>query len=100
MSPQAIDGCAACCGFHGYVNKGRSHWFYCLNHRTRWCVGVNLFNTWQNETEAVQQEHWSLIADFSDITVWGHTRPREGAFIRSLLALARRHLPDWRKGEH
>jgi hypothetical protein len=38
-----------------YTNAGRSHWFYCETHKTRWWGGANLFSSWKRETEEEQQ---------------------------------------------
>jgi hypothetical protein len=49
----AVDYFGGCpeCGYHdGYLNVGRVHWFICHEHRTRWCVGDNLFSSWRSET--------------------------------------------------
>lgn len=50
--------CPKCLKNDGCVNVGRSHWFYCKEHRVCWCVGSNLFSSWRYETEAEQEEIW------------------------------------------
>jgi hypothetical protein len=44
-----------------YLNIGRSHWFFCERHRTRWCAGFNLFSTWQDQTEDEQRAKYEEI---------------------------------------
>ena len=44
-------GCPECGRTKGYMNVGRSQWFVCDTHRTRWCVGMNLFSSWRDESE-------------------------------------------------
>jgi hypothetical protein len=48
--------CPECGRCDGYVNVGKSHWFYCQRHETRWSPGSNLFSSWRYETEAEQRE--------------------------------------------
>ena len=57
--PEADDHFGTCpeCGYHdGHQNVGKSHWFICHRHHTRWNVGSNLFSSWRGETEE-QQRH-------------------------------------------
>ncbi len=54
-------GCPECGGQDGYTNVGRSHWVFCKAHRTMWCIGWNLFSSWQYETEAEQRLAYDTI---------------------------------------
>ena len=45
-------GCPECGETNGYLNVGRSHWFVCDAHRTKWFIGENLFSSWRDESEA------------------------------------------------
>jgi hypothetical protein len=47
--------CPQCGNNDGFYNAGRSHWFVCHEHRTRWWVGSNLFSGWKEETEEEQR---------------------------------------------
>ena len=38
-----VGGCPECGGNHGYLSVGCEHWFVCHDHKTKWCVGTNLF---------------------------------------------------------
>jgi hypothetical protein len=71
--------CPYCGKNDGYVNIGRSHWFKCDEHQTRWLVGSNLFSSWQYETEA-EQRAWYDAHNFG---AWEEVEPafpkREGA---------------------
>lgn len=57
-----VDGhfglCPRCQRHDGYVNIGCEHWFHCDKCRTKWCVGANLFSSWQDET----QDNWDASA--------------------------------------
>jgi hypothetical protein len=47
--------CPECHKTDGYINIGKSHWFLCKKHRTRWWVGSNLFSSWRDQTEEEQR---------------------------------------------
>jgi hypothetical protein len=51
-------GCPRCGGSDGYVNIGKGHWFFCATHKTKWCVGWNLFSSWTDETEEEQRRKY------------------------------------------
>jgi hypothetical protein len=53
--------CPVCHKTNGYLNAGRSHRFYCEEHRKSWCVGSNLFSSWRFETEEEQRRKWDEI---------------------------------------
>jgi hypothetical protein len=48
-------GCPICHDCGGYINVGRSHWFFCDEHKVRWNVGSNLFSSWRDQTEEEQR---------------------------------------------
>jgi hypothetical protein len=54
-------GCPKCGGTDGFTNVGRSHWCYCQDHKTRWCIGANLFSNWRDETEDEQRAAYNKI---------------------------------------
>jgi hypothetical protein len=62
-------GCPKCGGTDGYVNVGRNHWFICVEHKTKWCVGSNLFSAWRFETEEEQRHLWDSLGldDFTEV---------------------------------
>jgi hypothetical protein len=55
--------CPECHKTDGYIDIGPNHWFFCKEHRTRWCVGANLFSSWRDETEE-EQRHTYDDLDF------------------------------------
>lgn len=66
------------CGRHdGYINIGRSHWFYCREHETRWIAGHNLFDSWKDETREEQQTRYDEL-DFGTFAyiAWDETEAR------------------------
>jgi len=62
-------GCPTCGKSDGYLNAGKSHRFYCSEHKTSWCIGSNLFNDWKDETEEEQRAKWRAVGmeDFADV---------------------------------
>jgi hypothetical protein len=47
--------CPHCHDFGGFINIGRGHWFFCDEHRVKWCVGSDLFDCWRDQTEKEQR---------------------------------------------
>jgi hypothetical protein len=54
-------GCPECGKTDGYANVGRSHWFFCKPHKTKWCIGSNLFSGWRSQTEDEQRRAYDAI---------------------------------------
>ncbi len=54
-------GCPECGNQDGYTNVGKAHWIFCKAHRTMWCIGWNLFSSWQYETEDEQRLAYDTI---------------------------------------
>jgi hypothetical protein len=48
--------CPTCGKNDGYVNVGRGHWFVCDEHKFKWFVGSNLFDSWKEQTEEEQRQ--------------------------------------------
>jgi hypothetical protein len=61
MSDSYFGVCPHCKKSDGYLNVGKSHWFYCIKHKTKWCFGWNLFSSWQYETEDEQRRAYDDI---------------------------------------
>jgi hypothetical protein len=72
--------CPKCKNNDGYLNIGREHWFLCKEHKVKWCVGYNLFSSWQHETEDEQRSIYDELdfgtfekiepANPSDLEMW------------------------------
>ena len=60
-------GCPHCGNNDGYLNAGKTHVFFCNEHKTSWIVGFNIFSSWQTETEAEQREKFRRIEDYADV---------------------------------
>jgi hypothetical protein len=86
-------GCPHCGKTNGYRNAGRSHWFFCDDHRVIWHIGTNLFSSWQNETEAEQEEKWKHIENYSEVTpIYPDARDMHMASVVWHRTQARQHM--------
>lgn len=47
--------CPTCHKNNGYINVGRSHWFFCKEHKVCWCAGIGLFSPADDETLKTQE---------------------------------------------
>ncbi len=66
--PDSPFGACPICGAPGVcLNIEREHWFVCHQHRTRWCVGRNLFSSWRSEDEAVWQRNHATIRHYREV---------------------------------
>jgi hypothetical protein len=60
--------CPVCHGNDGYLNVGNDHWFICVTHKKKWCIGANLFSSAMDETpEEQRQEQESLGFDSFEV---------------------------------
>jgi hypothetical protein len=59
--------CPQCRNNNGYRNIGRDHWFVCDEHKTKWCVGANLFSSWKEQTEEDWQKTADLLNTYTEI---------------------------------
>lgn len=59
--------CPICQKTDGYLNVGKSHWFFCLEHKNRWNVGSNLLSTWREQTVEQQKALYDQL-DFGNFT--------------------------------
>lgn len=81
-------GCPRCGTNDGYVNIGRSHWFYCADHKVMWCVGQNLYSSWKYQTESEQRKIYDDLgmSDYREITcVEAHSHPLVQQYERDLV---------------
>ena len=53
--------CPHCHKTDGYLNAGKSHVFFCKEHKVSWNVGSNLFSSWREQTEEEQRQLWDEI---------------------------------------
>jgi len=57
----------------GYVNAGRTHVFFCREHKKSRIAGSNLFSSWREETEEQQKQLWDEVGldGFERVTPYG-----------------------------
>ena len=60
--------CPDCHRTDGYINIGREHWFYCMEHKSCWYIGWNLFSSWRDQTEEEQRRIFDEL-DFESFDV-------------------------------
>jgi hypothetical protein len=58
---QRWGSCPECHGNNGYINNGNNHWFLCNEHKTKWCIGANLFSSCMSETLEQQRAEQEKI---------------------------------------
>ena len=51
----------------GFMNVRRLHWMVCLDCRTRWCIGENLFSGWRIEDEEVWRRNKEFFGEYQEI---------------------------------
>jgi hypothetical protein len=79
-------GCPHCGRADGCTNVGRSHWFFCKTHKTKWCIGWNLFSSWRDQTEDEQRRAYDEIGlgEFTTVEPLPCTDPRITAMAKPL----------------
>jgi len=79
----AFGVCPYCLKTNGYISIGRSHWFYCSEHKVCWLVGSNLFSwpfdeSWE-EMIAAQERTYDRL-DFGSFRMIHEYHPDEMSF--------------------
>lgn len=83
--PEYWGACPDCGKTGGCLNVDRDHWFVCHEHKTRWCVGSNLFSGWREETEAQWRRNARELAGYREVNpVAGFRRFAQDAQARYL----------------
>jgi|GEM_PF-3021655 len=60
-------GCPICGGNDGHLNVGKTHWFICHEHKTRWWIGCDLIPTWKDETEDDWRRNAELLHNYESV---------------------------------
>ncbi len=58
------ESCSVCRRYDVCLNVGREHWFVCHRHRTKWCIGINLFSGWEHEDASVWACNAAVLAGY------------------------------------
>jgi hypothetical protein len=48
-------------------NIRRVHFMFCEIHRVAWCVGSNLFSSWENESEGDWQRNHAMLEGYQTV---------------------------------
>jgi len=48
----------------------KEHWVVCHKHKTKWCVGRNLFSFWLYESETEHKANAELLAGYAEVEPW------------------------------
>ena len=71
--------CPHCQKHDGFINVGRGHFFLCHEHKVKWFVGENLFDSWKLQTKEEQRAIYDEIGmatyrEVKDLTKRGGLR--------------------------
>jgi hypothetical protein len=64
----SFGGCPICKGQDGYINIASAQWFYCEEHKKRWCAGWGLFSIEPWETKEFQEAIYNEL-DFGSFEI-------------------------------
>jgi hypothetical protein len=81
--------CPICRRQDGYLNNGHDHWFKCDTHRTKWCVGSNLFSSWRFMTPEESFAQVDRLAGYREVEPFNiekHGTADEMAAYRAAIA--------------
>jgi hypothetical protein len=83
--------CPVCLHTDGYLNIGREHWFFCKEHKTKWCAGSNLFSSWRDDTEDSQRKIFDELnfGSFETVEPVKHRPPTEEELAAEKLTMER-----------
>jgi len=62
--------CPLCGRKDGYLNNLRDHWMICKKHKTKWCVGSNLFSSWRDMSGEEQDSQRKELTEFTEVEPW------------------------------
>ena len=62
-----FDVCPECGETDGFLHVGREEWFVCHKHKTKWCVGSNLFSGWREMTDEEFQKNAELLEGYKEV---------------------------------
>lgn len=57
-------GCPQCGKNDGCLSVGAVHWYVCHKHRTKWCVGENLFSGWREQTDQERRRNAAMLSTY------------------------------------
>ena len=87
--PSVFGGCPQCHRNDGYHrNVGRTHWYFCTEHKTKWVWGSNLDSSWRTDSEDDWVANQVFLKSFAKVKpVYPPVLPPTGDIIRILAYL-------------
>jgi hypothetical protein len=91
MSATCFGGCPECGDYDIMLNMQCAHYYVCHEHRTAWCIGSNLFSSWEYEDADTWQHNYALLQEYTKVeprknyVVEDAGDPRERAVLADLL---------------
>lgn len=73
---EVLGVCPECRKHSGRRNLGGTHVLYCLEHKTKWYGGENLFPDWKLETAEQWSANERYLREFRNVTPAFSTRPK------------------------
>jgi hypothetical protein len=76
MQDDTFGLCPVCHKTDGCAYAGKSHTFYCREHKTCWHVGSNILSGWREQTEEEQRKIWNEIGleEFQEVKPYFHPK--------------------------
>jgi len=59
--------CPYCGKTDGCHSVGRDHWYVCHEHKTKWCIGSNLFSSWRDLTEDERRRNRRVFDEYRTV---------------------------------
>lgn len=59
--------CPHCHETDGCLNVQSTHWFVCDKHKVAWCIGSNLFSSWQDETKEDWERNAAKLDSYEEV---------------------------------
>jgi hypothetical protein len=85
--------CPHCHKVDGQFNVGRNHWFFCDEHRVKWCHAWNLFTVLESETEQREFYYSRGFNTYEEVEAF-YPPPKELG-VTSKKEESEPPLPDW-----
>ena len=67
--------CPVCHKSDGYLNIGKTHMGVCHAHKKAWPVGMNLFSSWEHETEEDWKRNAKTLVEYEEVEGFTYPRP-------------------------
>ena len=68
--------CPVCHKSDGYLNIGKTHMGVCHEHKKAWPIGMNLFSSWQHETEEDWRRNAKILVEYEEVEGFTYPRPK------------------------